>query len=63
MVQGLARRPFSAFANHRDTEENQEQTPFEFTPENHQRIEELLTKYPDNYKSSAVIPALFIAQK
>jgi len=56
-------RPFSAFANHRNTEENQEETPFEFTPENHERVCELLTRYPDNYKSSAVIPALFIAQK
>ena len=54
-------RYFSAFANHRNTEENQEETPFEFTKENHDAVMHLLTKYPDNYKSSAVIPALFIA--
>ena len=56
-------RQFSAYAQHRNTEDNTEETPFEFTPESHAAIEQLLTKYPDNYKCSAVIPALFIAQK
>jgi NADH dehydrogenase (ubiquinone) flavoprotein 2 len=56
-------RAFSAYAQHRNTGDNTEETPFEFTPESHAAIEVLLTKYPDNYKCSAVIPALFIAQK
>ncbi len=52
---------FSAFANHRNTEDNNDDTPFEFTKENYEKIEELLNKYPTNYKESACIPALFIA--
>ena len=59
-----AQRSFGGiFANHRDTEDNLEETPFEFTEENYDKIKLLLTKYPDNYKSSAIIPTLFIAQK
>lgn len=59
-----ATRSFSGiFPNHRDTEDNLEESPFEFTEENYDQINLLLQKYPDNYKSSAVIPTLFIAQK
>jgi NADH dehydrogenase (ubiquinone) flavoprotein 2 len=54
---------FGAFANHRNTEDNLEETPFEFTDESYNAIQTLLKKYPSNYKSSGVIPALFIAQK
>lgn len=57
------RMAFSAFPNHRDTEDNLDETPFEFTEESYKAIEILMTKYPDNYKSSCVIPVLFIAQK
>ena len=56
-------RQFSAFANHRNTEDNNDDTPFEFTQENYEKIQDLLKKYPNNYKESACIPALFIAQK
>ena len=58
-----SRFSFGAFANHRDTDDNSEETPFEFTEESYAAIETLLKKYPDNYKSSGVIPVLFIAQK
>ena len=58
-----SRFSFGAFANHRDTDDNSEETPFEFTEQSYDAIETLLKKYPDNYKSSAVIPTLFIAQK
>lgn len=54
---------YSAFVNHRDTEDNLEQTPFEFTPGNYEAINTIIAKYPSNYKHSAVIPLLFIAQK
>ena len=54
---------FGLFANHRDSEDNLDETPFEFTKESYEQIEILLTKYPSNYKASAVIPVLFIAQK
>ena len=56
-------RNFGLFANHRNTEENMEETPFELTKESYDAINVLMKKYPDNYKASAVIPALFIAQK
>ena len=56
-------RAMGAFANHRDTADNLESSPFEFTPESYEAIQVMLSKYPDNYKSSAVIPTLFIAQK
>jgi NADH dehydrogenase (ubiquinone) flavoprotein 2 len=56
-------RTMSVYAQHRDSPGNLESTPFEFTKENFDAINLILKKYPDNYKSSAVIPALFIAQK
>lgn len=56
-------RAMGAFVNHRDTSDNLEETPFEFTEDNYQKIYEKLSHYPDNYKHSAVIPVLFIAQK
>lgn len=57
------RMAFSAFGNHRNTEDNLNETPFEFTEESYAAIEVLKKKYPSNYKSSCVIPVLFIAQK
>ena len=33
---------FGAFANHRNTEDNSEETPFEFTEESYAAIETLL---------------------
>ena len=54
---------FGMFANHRNEEDNLDETPFEFTEENYKAIEVLMTKYPSNYKSSCVLPVLFLAQK
>ena len=54
---------FSAFVNHRNTEENNDETPFEFTKESYEKVNKILTKYPANYRESAVIPVLFVAQK
>lgn len=62
-LQRIQRAQFSAFVNHRDSEDNLEQTPFEFTDENYTEIRKIMAKYPPNYKHSAVIPLLFIAQK
>jgi NADH-quinone oxidoreductase subunit E len=42
--------------------ENQPET-FAFTPENEARCEEILRKYPEGRKASAVIPLLWLAQK
>lgn len=51
------------YANHRETAENNDSTPFDFTEENYAEVDKLLAKYPSNYKKSAVIPMLFLAQK
>lgn len=57
-------RTFSdMYVNHRETAANNDSTPFEFTDESYDEIHKLLNKYPSNYKKSAMIPALFIAQK
>ena len=56
-------RAFGAFVNHRDTNDNLEETPFEFTQENYEKIQDKLNNFPVNYKHSACIPVLFIAQK
>ena len=50
-----------AFVNHRNTDDNLEETPFEFTEENYKLVEEKISYFPENRKHSAVIPVLFIA--
>ena len=44
--------PFSSdqFNKHRDTPDNNPDTPFDFTPENYEKINIILSKYPENYK-------------
>ncbi len=61
-VMGVAVRS-SVYVNHRDTDSNNEKTRFEFTEENYAKIRWMLKKYPENYKKSAVIPVLMLAQK
>lgn len=51
------------FNVHVDTPENNWQTQFDFTPANYKRAEELISRFPRNYKQSAVIPLLDLAQK
>ena len=58
-----ASQSFGAFVNHRDTPNNLEETPFEFTQDNYTHIKELMARYPDNYKHSACLPMLTLAQK
>lgn len=63
----LRQHPLKSFStvqvNHTNDRTNTESHVFNFTPENEIEITNLLKKYPSNYKKSAVIPALFIAQK
>ncbi len=54
---------FSKLVNHRNFDDNNEDTYFEFTKENYAKIDAILKKYPTNYKQSGVIPLLQIAQK
>ncbi|KAL6077605.1 Ndufv2NADH dehydrogenase flavoprotein subunit 2 [Balamuthia mandrillaris] len=48
---------------HRDTPDNNENTPFEFTEENYQKAKAIMAKYPPNYKKSAISPLLDLAQR
>uniref|UniRef100_A0ABI7W9K3 NADH dehydrogenase [ubiquinone] flavoprotein 2, mitochondrial n=1 Tax=Felis catus TaxID=9685 RepID=A0ABI7W9K3_FELCA len=48
---------------HRDTPENNPDTPFDFTPENYKRIEAIVGNYPEGHKAAAVLPVLDLAQR
>jgi NADH dehydrogenase (ubiquinone) flavoprotein 2 len=48
---------------HQDTASNNADTPFEFNEESKKQIEVVLKKFPSNYKQSAVMPLLYIAQE
>ncbi|XP_041046500.1 NADH dehydrogenase [ubiquinone] flavoprotein 2, mitochondrial isoform X1 [Carcharodon carcharias] len=48
---------------HRDTPDNNPDTPFDFTPENYKRLDVILSSYPEGHKSAAVIPVLDLAQR
>jgi len=57
-------RAFSdVYVNHRNTLDNNDSVPFDFTPESYKEIDTILAKYPSNYKKSAMIPLLHLAQK
>lgn len=53
----------NVYVNHRETAENNDSVPFDFTKENYKQVDILLSRYPKNYKKSALIPLLFLAQK
>lgn len=48
---------------HTNTEDNNDRQHFDFTPENMKRVKVILDKYPTNYKQSACIPLLDLAQR
>lgn len=54
---------FFLVLQHRDTPYNNLDTQWDFTPASYEEIKHILTKYPPNYKRSAVMPLLFLAQK
>lgn len=60
-----ANRPVFAghLVQHQDTAVNNADTPFEFNEESKKKIEVVLKKFPTNYKQSAVMPLLYIAQE
>jgi len=51
------------FNVHKETSENNWEVPFDFTPENYKRVQALLARYPANYKASAMLPLLDLAQQ
>ncbi|KAF2996487.1 hypothetical protein E8E13_005167 [Curvularia kusanoi] len=48
---------------HRDTPENNPSIPFKFSEQNEQLIQEILSRYPSNYKKAAVMPLLDLGQR
>lgn len=55
---------FSAgYFSHRATSDNNDSTPFDFTEANYKEVYTILDKYPPNWKRSAIIPLLHLAQK
>ncbi|KAK1310764.1 hypothetical protein QJS10_CPA08g00231 [Acorus calamus] len=59
-----ASRRFSTALNyHIDSPDNNPDMPWEFTEANKERAKEILSHYPSNYKQSAVIPLLDLAQQ
>ncbi|XP_075979097.1 NADH dehydrogenase ubiquinone [Anticarsia gemmatalis] len=48
---------------HRDTPEDNVNTPFEFSPANQKRVDALLAIYPEGHKRGAMIPLLDLAQR
>jgi len=53
----------SALSVHKPTDYNNDSTPFEWTKDSLGKIEYALSKFPTNYKQSAVMPLLYIAQE
>jgi len=54
---------FHPIGMHKDTEDNKETTYFDFTEENHKRVQMVLGRYPKNYKQAGIIPLLDLAQR
>ncbi|KAI0702320.1 thioredoxin-like [2Fe-2S] ferredoxin-domain-containing protein [Cytidiella melzeri] len=57
-----ARRSDALFV-HRDTTYNNPKIQFEFNPENFKRAQEIIARYPTQYKKAAVIPLLDLGQR
>lgn len=53
----------SIISVHRDIKEDNQQLPFEFTPENLKRAKEVIAKYPAQYKKGACMPLLDLGQR
>ncbi|KAG9278615.1 NADH dehydrogenase ubiquinone flavoprotein 2, mitochondrial [Astyanax mexicanus] len=61
--QSAARAGGAGLFVHRDTTDNNPETPFEFTPENLKRVEAIINNYPQGHKQAATIPVLDLAQR
>lgn len=48
---------------HRDSTDNNPDTPFSFTEANLKRVEAILANYPEGHKTAALIPVLDLAQR
>lgn len=53
----------SIISVHRDTKEDNQTIPFEFNSENKKRADEIINKYPPQYKKGACMPLLDLGQR
>ncbi|KAK6197097.1 subunit NUHM of NADH:Ubiquinone oxidoreductase [Scheffersomyces amazonensis] len=58
-----ATRNSSIISVHRDTKVDNQNIPFEFNSENLKRADEIIAKYPPQYKKGAVMPLLDLGQR
>ncbi|CAG8950013.1 hypothetical protein HYFRA_00004347 [Hymenoscyphus fraxineus] len=58
-----ARSSSDALQVHRDTPVNNAKIPFKFNDQNNKLIEEILKRYPPQYKKAAVMPILDLGQR
>ncbi|VFQ84560.1 unnamed protein product [Cuscuta campestris] len=59
----VSRSSSTALNYHLNSPDNNPDLPWEFTETNMKKVKEILTHYPSNYKQSAVIPLLDLAQQ
>lgn len=59
----IGKRHSSIVSVHRDTKLNNPSLPFEFNSENRKRADEVIAKYPPQYKKAAVMPLLDLGQR
>ena len=60
----MPRYTFSGgYFSHRPNESNNDSTPFDFSQDNYREVDNILSKFPSNWKRSAIIPLLTLAQK
>lgn len=57
------KRYSSIISVHRDSEADNQKMSFEFTPDNLKRADEIISKYPPQYKKAAVMPLLDLGQR
>ncbi|MCJ1281877.1 hypothetical protein MMC26_001200 [Xylographa opegraphella] len=62
-ITSTARVASSALQVHRNTPDNNPSIPFEFNAINKQLIDEILKRYPPQYKKAAVMPLLDLGQR
>ncbi|KAL9656636.1 hypothetical protein ABK040_002907 [Willaertia magna] len=48
---------------HNNTEYNNKDTPFDFTPESYEEVKKILAKYPSKNKQAGILPLLHLAQR
>lgn len=63
MLIRIIKRAFSAgLSTHRETSYNNKDTPFDFSESDYKQIDIILSKYPPQYKRSAILSLLYLAQ-